>query len=329
MATAAQGPQGNTIFLSPPERLGENYREFRATGTVYPGYLLQPDGVVTSGTTFPPDMRKVKAHSVRNGKSNRLIAIEDATLGNTVETSMASGELVRAVQAEKGDLVNLVLKAGQNIAQDDYLVSNGDGTVIKAASEILANIVADSTASPAGVAEAAFDNSSVVLPKNTLSVGDIIRVRAAVYVSNQNSTDTLTVRLKLGTTTIVTTGALDVATGDQAIIDAMLTIRTIGAGGTYVASGIMTIGVPGTVTVKEFTLVSTAIDTTADNTMTVTYQWSASSANNQAVLRQYLVEEINGTGTVVGDGIDYVAQAEEATDLSLEVVNGWVAARLL
>lgn len=331
MATAAVGPEGNTIFLNPPERLGDGYKEFRSTEALKPGHLLQKDGIVTAGTTFPPDMRKCKKHATRGGKSDRTVAIEDGMVGGTCDTEYASGGLVRALQLLPGDLCNFRLKLGENVVHDDYLISYGDGTLCKAASSFLANNVADSDATAAGTSEAAFSTGSVTIPANTLKVGDAVRVQATVFVADNNSTDTLTLRLKIGSTVIIATAAVDVADNDVGRIDATLIIRTIGASGTFVASGTQALGVPGTVTAKPFQLGSTAIDTTVANTLTVTAQWSASHADNDAILRTLVVEKISAgsSSPSAAGGVDLVCQSEETTDLSAEVVDGWVKARVL
>lgn len=133
--------------------------------------------------------------------------------------------------------------------------------------------------------ETAFD-VSFTIKKNTLKVGDKIRIRARVSAPTTNSTDTLTLKLKIGSTVVVATGAVDVADGDAGIIDAELTIRTIGASGTFVASGHWVLGVPGTATVRGAVLASTVIDTTADQAVTVTATWSVASASNICALQE-------------------------------------------
>jgi hypothetical protein len=53
----------------------------------------------------------------------------------------------------------------------------------------------------------------------------VIRVRAQVIATATNSTDTLTLKLLIGTTTVASTGAVDVANNDIGYFDA-LTIRS-------------------------------------------------------------------------------------------------------
>ncbi len=154
--------------------------------------------------------------------------------------------------------------------------------------------VAASSAVTNTTTETAFDNSSVVIPANTLNAGDVIRVRAQGTNTSGNSTDTLTIKLKVGTTVIVATAAVDVTDGggDVFWIDAEIVIRTTGGTGTFVAGGTQGLGVPGTVTAKPWLKASTTIDTTAAQTLTVTATWSVASASDSCRLDVYDVQVI-------------------------------------
>lgn len=146
-----------------------------------------------------------------------------------------------------------------------------------------ASIVAASTAVTNTTTETAFDKA-VNIPANTLKVGDVIRVRAQAIATATNSTDTLDLQLRLGTTDILATGAVDVANNDIGYIDADIVIRTIGASGTMVAAGVVALGVPGTVTAKPKLMASTAIDTTAAISVNVSATWSVANAGNSCRL---------------------------------------------
>jgi len=143
------------------------------------------------------------------------------------------------------------------------------------------------------VAETAFNKSFTFAP-NTLKVGDFVHIMAHVTCPSTNSTDTLTLKIKIGTTVLVVTAAVDVANADIAVIDCMLIVRTIGAGGTFIAFGTQGLGTPGTVTSKPFNLASTAIDTTASQQITVTGTWSVANAGDQAQLDAFVVHRNGG-----------------------------------
>lgn len=140
---------------------------------------------------------------------------------------------------------------------------------------------------------AAFDQS-YTLPANTAKAGDRLRIKFQGTPSSGNSNDTLTITLAIGGTTIVATAAFDVTNGGGDIFygEVELTIRTIGSSGTFVASGIQGIGVPGTVTGKPWFLGSTAINTTTTQAITVNALWGSSSASNSARLDMLTVERI-------------------------------------
>lgn len=288
-------------------------------GRQYDEALVQTGQSITPGMLIERVSGKVQPHSSRGGKARRLFAVEEGLIGLPIDTAYAAGEFCRFVEPADGNRVYALLHAGENVTKDDWLISYGDGTLAKLASAFLANTVAASSAVSNTTTETAFSNGTVTIPKNTLKVGDTIRVRAQGIATATNSTDTLTVKLKLGSTVVVTTGAVDVADNDIFVIEAWLTIRTIGASGTFVASGAVSLGASGTVTRKAVFLASTAIDTTADNTLTVTATWSAASSSNSVRMDALTIEQVKSSTTTAGaadstEGI--VAQALETVDNS-------------
>ncbi len=149
---------------------------------------------------------------------------------------------------------------------------------------------AASSALTASSTETTFSTGTVTLPANNLGAGSVIRFRAQVIATATNSTDTLTVKVKIGSTVIATTGAVDVANNDIAYIEGCLIVRTAGASGTAVATGVVGLGAEGTVTAKPFKLASTTLDTTAAQAVTVSGQWSTTSGSNSCRLDVFTVE---------------------------------------
>jgi len=143
--------------------------------------------------------------------------------------------------------------------------------------------------------EAIFDENYTI-PANTLAVGDTIKIRAFGTVTDSNSTDTLTCYLRIGGltgTAIATTAAVDVADSDIFVFDSVLTIRTIGATGTVVGSTSYQDPDAAGTAPKWSTLAETAIDTTADQQVCVSADWSVAHADNEANLDQLVVEVIH------------------------------------
>lgn len=131
-------------------------------------------------------------------------------------------------------------------------------------------------------AETDFDKK-VTVPANTLRAGDVIRVRAMAKCPSTNSTNTLTLKLKLGSIVIIATAAVDVADDDLGYLEADIVFRTVGATGTLVAAGMQCLDAAGTnpgTAIKD----STVVDTTVANDVKVSATWSAAHADNQVRL---------------------------------------------
>jgi hypothetical protein len=289
------------------------YEEAPALAALSPGHLLMKDST-----------GKIKKHNAAGGRAERLWAIEDALQGKTITDAYAADDIVRHQVAFPGDLMlSRVPAAAAAIVFGDALISNGDGTLIKspgsAGSALYTNTAASANITNT-TAETAFDKSYTV-PANTLQVGDVLKIRAQVTVPTTNSTDTLNLKLKIGTTVIVATGAVDVANSDEGWIEATVVVRSIGATGTFVAAGTDTLGVPGTATVKGFNLGSTTIDTTAAQAITVTATWSVANAGNVARL-DLLTVELSRDNNVM-------ATADEALDNSAGTSEAFLRARVL
>lgn len=105
--------------------------------------LAGPDGVqeeflVASGATLKPGMlvRRTSAtecnvHNVSGGDGATLILHEDALQGLGVDDSAAAATRVYAEYVIPGAKRYARLKASENVAVGDHLISGGDGTLIK------------------------------------------------------------------------------------------------------------------------------------------------------------------------------------------------------
>lgn len=107
------------------------YEEDRAASTITPGMLLATNANVAGARPT------VKAHAVAGGPHERKFALEDALRGSvvpaqsprTIDTDYAQGDLVFSVHAEPGDVVYAWLHNGEHATEDEFLTSNGDGTL--------------------------------------------------------------------------------------------------------------------------------------------------------------------------------------------------------
>lgn len=96
--------------------------EGTTSSTIYPGALV----TVVNGV--------VANHAVADGYTEHKLAMNQAEIGELVTDAYVSGDLVRVNTARAGDVYAVRLKANENVAIGDYLVSAGDGTVKKAGS---------------------------------------------------------------------------------------------------------------------------------------------------------------------------------------------------
>lgn len=285
--TYTQGAEPHRIALITRGRIGEGVA---GNGSIKQGFLVERNSV---GKYVP--------HSTAGGSGEAIIALENGYVGypNDIEAAYPSGDIFPLLHMLEADVVyGRVAAAAAAIADNDLLASAGDGTVMLSSSQ-MASLLYEATAASAAVtttaSETAFDKSYTI-PANFLRVGDVIHVVAQVIATATNSTDTLTLKLKIGSTVIVATAAVDVANNDIGYIEADLVIRSIGASGTFVATGVQGLGVPGTVTAKPFLLASTAIDTTATQALTVSATWSTNNAGNSCRLDVLSVEMNRGLG---------------------------------
>lgn len=263
------------------------YAEANASDSLtapYPGMLIQmnSDGTVSVQTTAGANVP-------------RMFAIEDALQGYTIDDQYSQGDVVRYVIAYPGMIIRSVIPAGQVTVVGSILQSYGDGSlapVVASGGDVLYSSVANSTAITNTTTQTAFSNGSYVIPANSLQVGDVIQVLAQGKVTAQNSTDTLTARLLLGSTVVVATAAVDAAVNDVIYFEANLIVRTIGTSGTVVAAGVQANGVPGTVTAKPFYMDSTTLNTTANANLAVTAEWSVANTGNSVQLNVMEVKRL-------------------------------------
>lgn len=265
----------NTIVLKGCGR----YDEGPAGAALSPGHFIEwyKDGTV----------RKLRKALGLGGLL--AIAIEDSLQGKTITDAYAANDPVRLVYPKDGDVVLARIPSGQSYAIDDSLiVVNGEVRPGTASGANLYRNTAASAAIGAGSnAEVDFDKTYALLAGSLLD-GDEVRVRAGWRYPATHTTDTSTVKLYLGATTVVTSPAVDVANDDGGSLDATFVFRTTGATGTVTAGGLIGIAA----TQKNFDKAEWAVDTTAALTLKLSNTFSVADAGNSAVL-DYLIVDIH------------------------------------
>lgn len=113
----------NTIFLKC--RTHTTYDERRVATAFKPGMLLNTDG---DGKLIP--------HATDGDVKPSWFAVEEDFYGTgaggvtrTIDDEYAIDSLGRYQKALEGDVVYAWLAAGENVDEDDFLTSNGDGTL--------------------------------------------------------------------------------------------------------------------------------------------------------------------------------------------------------
>ncbi len=110
----------NTIQLDGDGFIAE---EAVGSGTILPGMLLEK---TSAGL--------VQAHSDEGGRSQKMVAVEDALQGKTVDDSYSTGALIQYHIERPGTRFQGLLTAGETVVKGQALISAGDGKLIAATS---------------------------------------------------------------------------------------------------------------------------------------------------------------------------------------------------
>jgi hypothetical protein len=175
---------------------------------------------------------------------------------------------------------------------------SGSGPLVSANSSVPAGNTIASTA-----AETAF-NSSYTIPANSLSVGDVLRVKVYGVYSTDTIAPTIIGKVKFGSVVMLTTGTINSLVGTSSNLgwwaEAEFIVQSIGASGAIEAQGYAEFATAAT-TGLSVNLTNTAaktVDTTVSQAITVTIQWGTSSAANTISLREFTVEKLNTSGGI-------------------------------
>jgi hypothetical protein len=149
-----------------------------------------------------------------------------------------------------------------------------------------ANTTTETTLTSTGV-------GTLTLPANFFVAGKTIKLLAYGFHSSTSGA-TVTIRVKLGSTTILTaTGASGSDTNAGIIMDTVITCRTTGASGTVAGQGVYT-EIGNTPNFRQMTnTAAVTVDTTASQAITMTAQWSAASAGRTITVTNLSVQVLN------------------------------------
>lgn len=291
----------NTIQLISHGR----YEEFTINSQIQPGMMLIQQ---SNGGVIP--------HNVPGGNANPLIvALENALIGGTITSNGTPGNMTPATIPAKGDKLLMTLKSGQNVTLGQPLMSAGDGSLMLCSGPVLNQILTDSSNVSNTASATAFSNGNYTIPANMMQAGDVLKIRGKATVLGQNGTDTHNLNLKIGSTTIESSGAQNLAANATFSFNMDLTVRSVGTSGVLVGSGTMVVGLPGPNNTSADTVLNqsnanVSLDTTANQTISVQVTQSTASTGNIMALNEYQIS-LERAG-----GFRPIVQAAEACDNS-------------
>ena len=295
-------PDTNTIGSGAMSNRLMNYTGYAADGTTVPnadlkpGAIVQLAGIIPSGGTA--NLGEAVCRPTEGYGLPFCIVSEDwqacdQAVVNTQDGLVANLRRGGRVPMIRSTYCRARVKHGVVLSAGVTRLCPADGQfhlVPWIGGQIAGGLVAASTAVTNSVStEQAFTGASIAIPAHSLRVGDIIRGTVQGVVSAAASTDTLTVKVKIGSNIVAVTGAPDSVTGDKFVIHWSLKVRTVGSSGTAVCEALTWNGteasaagaadIPSGSALASFTL-----DTTATVTISATGTWSATSATCTANL---------------------------------------------
>ena len=141
--------------------------------------------------------------------------------------------------------------------------------------------------------------ASTAFPADFFQVGKVVRFSGTVIVNDNNSTDTLTGRIRFGgsetptsNTAIAATAAVDAADNDVLHVEGQITCRVAGSSGELLFSGLITDPDAEGTAAGSFYHSLTAFDLTAASYLQMTGEWSVAHADNEAAAAAWIVEEL-------------------------------------
>ena len=132
---------------------------------------------------------------------------------------------------------------------------------------------------------------SHTLPANTIKAGTTVRIRGSFRVTGNAAADTVVIKIKIGSTAIMTSASLAMVANDVAVYEAAITgYAAPGASAAVVTSSVMFVTVGGTANQKPQATASANYATNGALVLSATAQWSAASASDILVAQQFTVD---------------------------------------
>lgn len=240
-----------------------------------------------STATVGPNFRDriVKAQALR------LSDVDDRGTSDYAEVIVGSGVPSGAYGRASGTTLIYLRTDAPTVGHAEYRSVDG-GTTWKPTGGLLYASTAASTAiTGATEAETAFD-TSYSLPANSAEAGSVFRIRFQGIHTSTTGAETHVIAAKFGSVTLLVKSAVDPANNALFVGEALVAIRTVGASGTLVGSGRLSLGVADTAAPVEQIVPSTTIDTTVANLISVTIDRQAGATDGDSARLDLLVIEM-------------------------------------
>lgn len=157
--------------------------------------------------------------------------------------------------------------------------------------------IADGTTSESSSSEQVLKSHTI--PARAPQGGKAFRFQACVRTTNENSTDTLLLKVRLGPTTLtgtvlVTTTAVDQTDNDISVISGTLVFRDADGASVVEAFGTYTDADAEGIAVKAWSekITTLDLDPPAATLLELTATWSAAHADNDCAVVAWIVEEV-------------------------------------
>lgn len=178
-------------------------------------------------------------------------------------------------------------------AQAEYRSVDG-GTTWKPTGGLLYASAAASTAITGATETEAMFDTSYSLPANAPAAGSTYRVRGWGVHTATTGAETHTIAVKFGSVTLLLKANVNPANNDVFYFDVLVTIRTIGASGTLVAIGDLSLGASDTAAPVTQSTASSTIDTTAAMVIGAYIDRQASATDADSARLDMLIVEMVG-----------------------------------
>jgi len=262
-------------------------------------------GSIGIGTNAPASKLQV-AGAIRSGiplgglggatATNGSLIFNNATNTNTttISTGVATASYSMVLPTAQGSANQTLINDGSGNLSWSTTLSSNSAAFTQTATASLSNTTSETSILTTG-------SGSTTIPANTLTVGKTIRITVMGYA--QYNGGTLTLKIKLGGTTIMTSNAIvNWSTGSNTSfqINALITCRTTGGTGTVIGQGLyFSRPAPGAGPSSESargdfaTTATSTIDTTTGLAVDVTATFSTASVSNNINTTNIIVELLN------------------------------------